>query len=77
MAKKLKPAQILAMHKGPKSKFTSTVVSDAATELGTLGGIAGGPARASKLKPKHLTEIARHAANVRWGKECDGHCRYC
>lgn len=38
----------------------------AAVELGRLGGLKGGPARAEKLSAKRRTQIARHAAQVRW-----------
>lgn len=36
--------------------------------LGRLGGVKGGPARARALAPQKRTEIARHAARVRWRK---------
>jgi len=39
----------------------------AAVELGRLGGLKGGPARKKKLSAKRRVEIARLAANVRWG----------
>lgn len=38
----------------------------AAVELGHLGGVKGGPARAKALKPAKRTAIAKHAAEVRW-----------
>lgn len=37
-----------------------------AAELGRLGGLKGGPARAKKLSPERRSEIARQAANTRW-----------
>jgi hypothetical protein len=40
----------------------------AAVELGRLGGLKGGKARAAKLTPEQRKEIARKAANSRWGK---------
>ncbi|MEO6670540.1 MAG: hypothetical protein ABIN36_13740 [Ferruginibacter sp.] len=40
----------------------------AAVELGRLGGLKGGKARALALSPKRRSEIARNAANKRWGK---------
>jgi hypothetical protein len=40
----------------------------AAVELGKLGGLKGGPARAKKLSPERRREIARKAAQTRWGK---------
>ncbi len=39
----------------------------AAVELGRLGGLKGGPARAAKLTPEQRSEIARKAARARWG----------
>src|SRR5689334_5700525 len=38
----------------------------AAVELGRLGGLKGGPARAEKLSAKRRSDIARHAAETRW-----------
>jgi len=38
----------------------------AAVELGRLGGLKGGPARAAKLTPEQRSEIARKAARARW-----------
>lgn len=40
----------------------------AAVELGRRGGLKGGPARAKKLSPERRSEIARRAAEQRWGK---------
>ena len=40
-----------------------------AVELGRLGGQKGGKARAESLSPKRRREIAKQAANARWGKE--------
>jgi len=39
----------------------------AAVELGRLGGLKGGKARAKKLTPEQRSEIARKAARKRWG----------
>lgn len=39
----------------------------AAVELGRRGGLKGGPARAEKLTPARRSEIARKAAQARWG----------
>lgn len=41
----------------------------AAVELGRLGGLKGGPARAQKLTAKKRSEIAKKAALARWGKK--------
>jgi len=43
-----------------------TEKNPAAVELGRLGGLKGGPARAKKLSNKRRSEIARRAAEVRW-----------
>jgi hypothetical protein len=40
----------------------------AAVALGRLGGLKGGKARAEKLSAKKRTEIAKKAAQTRWGK---------
>jgi hypothetical protein len=40
--------------------------SPAAVELGRLGGLKGGRARANKLPPKTRSDIARKAAAARW-----------
>jgi hypothetical protein len=40
--------------------------SPAAVELGRLGGLKGGKARAAKLAPETRSEIARKAAAARW-----------
>ncbi len=49
--------------KKPKKDETKM---EAAQILGKLGGKVGGPARAKALKPARRTEIAKHAAEVRW-----------
>ena len=41
----------------------------AAVELGRLGGLKGGLARAAKLSPKKRSQIAAKAAKARWGKK--------
>jgi hypothetical protein len=40
----------------------------AAVALGRLGGLKGGKARAEKLSAKKRTQIAKKAAQARWGK---------
>lgn len=40
----------------------------AAVELGRLGGLKGGKARAEKLTPERRKEIAKKAAQKRWVK---------
>jgi len=41
----------------------------AAVSLGRKGGKKGGPARAAKLTPEQRSEIARKAAQARYGKK--------
>lgn len=41
----------------------------AAVALGRLGGSKGGKARAAALSPKRRSEIAKKAAEKRWGTE--------
>jgi hypothetical protein len=41
----------------------------AAVELGRLGGLIGGKARAKKMTKKQRSEAARKAAKVRWRKK--------
>lgn len=41
----------------------------AAQELGRLGGLKGGKARAEKMTPEQRKDIAAKAAKARWGKE--------
>lgn len=41
----------------------------AAVELGRLGGLKGGKARAEKLTKEQRVEIARKAAKARWDKK--------
>jgi hypothetical protein len=40
----------------------------AAVELGRLGGLKGGKARAAKLTAKQRTAAARKAAEARWSR---------
>jgi hypothetical protein len=41
----------------------------AAQELGRLGGLKGGKARAEKLSPEERSAIAKKAAEARWAKK--------
>lgn len=43
-----------------------TEKNKAAQELGRLGGLKGGAARAKKLTAEERSEIAKKAANARW-----------
>jgi hypothetical protein len=44
----------------------------AASQLGRLGGLKGGRARADKLSGERRSEIAREAAAARWRKDDGG-----
>jgi len=62
-------AAIIASCKGKnKSKYSVDQIHEAAKEFGATGGVVGGPARADALSQERRTAIARHAANVRWGR---------
>ena len=50
-----------------KVEPTEDTRDPAAVELGRRGGLKGGKARAAKLTPERRTEIARQAAQARWG----------
>lgn len=50
-------------HCMPKEK------NKAAQELGRLGGLKGGKARAEKLTPEQRKEIASKAVKARWAKK--------
>jgi hypothetical protein len=41
----------------------------AAVNLGRRGGLKGGKARAAKMTPARRAEIAKKAAQARWGKD--------
>ena len=43
--------------------------NQAAVELGRLGGIKGGKARAEKLTKEQRSDIAKKAAKARWSKK--------
>jgi hypothetical protein len=45
------------------------VKNAAAVELGRLGGLKGGAARAAKLSPRKRSQIAAKAAKARWAKK--------
>ncbi len=40
-----------------------------AVELGRRGGLKGGKVRAEKLSPRRRRQIARKAAQARWGRK--------
>jgi len=49
-----------------------TTKNPAAVELGRLGGLKGGKARAASLTKKQRSEIAKKAAKARWTKADSG-----
>jgi hypothetical protein len=51
-----------------KQSPEDTKKNPAAVALGRLGGLKGGKARAEKLTPEQRKEIAKKAAQARWGK---------
>ena len=53
----------------PKEEPVDSTKNPAAVTLGRLGGLKGGKARADKLTPAKRKEIARKAAEARWGKK--------
>ncbi len=61
------------------NRLAAAIVGDATSDeepeeesqqvaAGRLGGLKGGNARASKLSAKRRSEIAKKAAETRWGK---------
>jgi hypothetical protein len=50
----------------PRPKPEERLKNAAAVELGRMGGLKGGKARAAKLSPERRAEIARKAAAARW-----------
>jgi hypothetical protein len=59
--------QIVDLATGEIQESASTK-NPAAVELGRLGGLKGGKARAEKLSPERRREIAQMGAKKRWGK---------
>lgn len=59
--------QIVDLATGEKEEEQpKTTKNPHAVELGRLGGLKGGKARAKKLSKKKRVEIAKKAANARW-----------
>ena len=56
-------------HMPKRSSKTEPEKNPAAVALGRLGGLKGGKARADSLTAKRRKEIARKAAEMRWGKK--------
>ncbi len=49
-------------------KIPPSIVSSYLAQIGRVAGLKGGKARAEKLSRRKKTEIAKKAANNRWGK---------
>jgi hypothetical protein len=80
MAKKKRPTDINQLAKAILDETTKEPApiepkppekekNAAAVALGRLGGLKGGKARAAKLSPEERKEIAKKAAEKRWGKK--------
>jgi hypothetical protein len=52
----------------PRPKPEERAKNAAAVELGRLGGLKGGKARAAKLSAEERSDIAKRAAAARWGR---------
>lgn len=65
----LDPGTVLAKLKikhGIPPRYSAKTIRTAAQDLGQLGGIKGGPARAASLPQKEINLIARYGALIRW-----------
>lgn len=58
-----------ATAENPEPPLTPDGKNAAAVLLGRMGGRKGGPARKKALTPERRAEIARRAAQARWGKK--------
>ena len=70
MAKKRKPRDINVIAASIVEQ-TTREKNPAAVELGRLGGLKGGKARAEKLSAKRRKQIAQKAAQTRWSQKVD------
>ena len=59
--------QIVDEATGQAPRYPESTKNRAAVELGRLGGLKGGPARAAKLSAEERSAIAKKAAQKRWG----------
>jgi hypothetical protein len=57
----------MTLHEDAPEPKPEHVKDPAAVELGRRGGLIGGRKRAENLTPQKRTEIARKAAQARWG----------
>jgi hypothetical protein len=62
-------ASIVAEATGESTKEDKPPKNQAAIELGRLGGLKGGKARAEKLTASQRRKIAIKAAHARWKKK--------
>lgn len=53
----------------PEQQSELTPYQRAAADFGRAGGLKGGKARKKALSPKRRSEIAKKAADARWGKK--------
>jgi hypothetical protein len=53
----------------PMERRERPAKNPAAVELGRLGGLKGGKARAAKLSQQKRSTVAKKAAVARWGKK--------
>jgi hypothetical protein len=53
----------------PQDKSKLSPISQYLSEIGKKGGLKGGKARAAKLSAHRRKQIARKAAEIRWGKK--------
>jgi len=68
-SKNRKDTNVLASHIVERATDEVRIVKNpAAVALGRLGGLKGGRARAASLSGERRVEIAKKAAQVRWGK---------
>ena len=58
----------IATGNAPADAKTDDGKNPAAVQLGRLGGLKGGKARAASLSKKRRAEIAKKAAAARWGR---------
>lgn len=73
-SRKKKPAdpnELAAAIVAEATEDEQPVKNPAAVALGRLGGKKGGPARAKKLSAKRRKEIAKKAAEARWGQKSE------
>ena len=63
---------ILDIATGEAPPDPPSVKDPAAVALGRKGGLKGGKARADSMTPERRAEVAKKAADARWGKKPSG-----